>query len=1113
MENKKQNKNKDKKENRKDGGKNKQDQEKEKQNKKTDPRGSKPLSYMEKLQPKKLSFWNNMATALLIFLSLLLIYSLLFEHKEEIEEISLSRLATDISEGEVESVIVRGHDVEVYYEEGEEKETRIEDRVSLIDTLVDYGVTSEELRAVEIEAKRQDGFSYWLMTLGPFILPLFLLLLILWFLLRQAKGAGMQAFSFGQSKARVISPDDKGQRVTFKDVAGAKEAKEELMEIVDFLKNPKKFINIGAQIPKGILLMGAPGTGKCVVGDTLVLTNKGAMEIKDIPTYYAVDEKNKVHGAVLPAVDVEKTANVKAPASHWYDLGIQDTFRVHLKNGLELEGTPEHPVLVMNENGELVFKEISKLQVGDYTAVSFKNETFGDSKKIDERTSYMMGLLTGDGNMSHSGRIGFTTTDKELEKVFTSFVETYDETLKVKRGTDGITHIVSSWKLKKHLYEMGMSYLLSYDKVIPPSVLQAPREVVANFLRGLFDSDGSFERYAVTYSTVSLKLIDQVSALLLNFGIIPKRRIKMSADQVRPRPVYEISITGESLEVFQQSIGFGLKRKRDKVEDYLKDRNVENTNVDLFPYISEKVEACWRVMSEEGKSKEGICKLIHKVRSRKRISRRSLKMFVKAFEESECYHPDFEYLKKLSEANIFFSPVKGIQESRNRVYDFTVPGVHSFISNGFVSHNTLLGRAVAGEARVSFFSISGSEFVEMFVGVGASRTRDLFKMAKQAAPAIIFIDEIDAIGRVRGTGVGGGNDEREQTLNQILVEMDGFEPNEKIIIMAATNRPDVLDPALLRPGRFDRRVTIDLPDRKDREAILKVQARKKPLADDVDFRVISERTPGFSGADLYSLVNEAAILTARENRKTITQFDMVRSIEKVMLGPERRSHVLSDHEKRITAYHEAGHALTASVLAYADPVHKISIISRGRAAGYTLKLPTEDRRLHSKKEFLDDIAVSFGGYVTEMTIFDDLTTGASNDLQVATALARNMVTRYGMSEEIGPISMEGSDSLLAQERGQFRSEHSEETLSKIDKEVSKIISKQKERVQEIITKHRDALDAIAGKLIEVETLERAAYEEILREHGIEPEKKDLYPTEDKEKESKHEEGGTNDQKD
>ena len=402
---------------------------------------------------------------------------------------------------------------------------------------------------------------------------------------------------------------------------------------------------------------------------------------------------------------------------------------------------------------------------------------------------------------------------------------------------------------------------------------------------------------------------------------------------------------------------------------------------------------------------------------------------------------------------------------------------------------TLLARAVAGEASVPFFSISGSEFVEMFVGVGASRVRDTFQIAKKAAPSILFIDEIDAIGRVRGSGIGGGNDEREQTLNQILVEMDGFEVNEKVVILAATNRPDVLDPALVRPGRFDRRVVIDLPDRKDREDILKVHARKKPLGPDIKLSVVAERTPGFSGADLANLMNEGAILAAREDRKEITQFDLIRSIEKVMLGPERRSHILNKKEKEITAYHEAGHAIVASVLPYADPVHKISIISRGRAAGYTLKLPLEDRRMQSRKEFLDDIAVSLGGYVAEKTIFNDLTTGAANDLQVLTALARDMVTRYGMSEKLGPMTFEAMPGRTIFGMGVESGEQSEEVSAQIDAEVRGIINGGLKKAEAVIKKHRAALDAIAQKLVEVETIEQDEFEKILIAHRIVPKKK------------------------
>ncbi|MES2087809.1 MAG: ATP-dependent zinc metalloprotease FtsH [Patescibacteria group bacterium] len=610
--------------------------------------------------PKPKGFWNNAITTLFIFLILMTVYSFLTEGASKTPVISISQMASDVSSGLVSKITVRGDALEIeYLKNAEIKESKKEEGTALTDTLVNYGVPLAKLNTLQIEVKSESGIGYWILNLAPFVFPIIFILVFVWYLSRQVKGSGMQAFTFGQSKARITFPSDKKQRVTFKDVAGAKEAKEELKEIVDFLKSPKKFLDIGAVIPKGVLLMGAPGTGK-----------------------------------------------------------------------------------------------------------------------------------------------------------------------------------------------------------------------------------------------------------------------------------------------------------------------------------------------------------------------------------------------------------------------------------------TLLARAVAGEAGVAFFSISGSEFVEMFVGVGASRVRDLFKLAKTAAPSIIFVDEIDAVGRVRGTGVGGGNDEREQTLNQILVEMDGFEQNEKVIVMAATNRPDVLDPALLRPGRFDRRVTIDLPDRSDREEILKIHSAKKPFAEDVNLSVVAERTPGFSGADLYSLMNEGAILAARENRTKVAQFDLIRSIEKVMLGPERKSHILSEQEKEITAYHEAGHALVASVLPFADPVHKISIISRGRAAGYTLKLPLEDRKLQSRKEFLDDIAVSLGGYVAEKMVFGDLTTGPSNDLQVSTALARDMVTKYGMSDKMGPVALEGAGGRVLFGRGMDDREFSERVGSEVDAEVSRIMTEARVKAEEILNTNRKALDAISKRLIEVENIEQAEYETIILAFGI-----------------------------
>ncbi len=405
---------------------------------------------------------------------------------------------------------------------------------------------------------------------------------------------------------------------------------------------------------------------------------------------------------------------------------------------------------------------------------------------------------------------------------------------------------------------------------------------------------------------------------------------------------------------------------------------------------------------------------------------------------------------------------------------------------------TLLAKAVAGEAGVPFYSVSGSEFVEMFVGVGASRVRDLFKEAKNTAPSIIFIDEIDAIGRVRGGGTGGGNDEREQTLNQILVEMDGFDDNQKVIVMGATNRPEVLDPALLRPGRFDRRVVIDLPDKEDREKILEIHGRKKPFAEDVDLKIISERTPGFSGADLYSLMNEGAILAAAESRKKVAQFDLIRSIEKVMLGPERKSHILSKNEKIRTAYHEVGHALVSSLLKNANPVHKVSIISRGRAAGYTLHLPFDDQKMQTKKDFLADIATTMGGYAAEKMVFGDVTTGPSNDLQVATKNARDMVTLYGMSKKVGVLALESSyrGTLPGSGDGLKSAKYSSNTADLIDSEVKRIMDEQMEIAVDILETEKEALHGISQKLIEIESLERLEFEGLLKKYGIRIKQKD-----------------------
>ena len=571
-------------------------------------------------------------------------------------EPTISEVVESIKAGEILSLTVRGKGVDVVYTNEKTGSLKKDSVASFDDTLINLGVTSEQLASVSYSVKSETGFGFWFRSFLPFLFPILLIGIFLWFMFRQSKGSGMQVFNFGRSRARLVDPKDLKNVVTFKDVAGAEEAKEELQEFVDFLKKPEKFLRVGAKVPKGVLLTGAPGTGK-----------------------------------------------------------------------------------------------------------------------------------------------------------------------------------------------------------------------------------------------------------------------------------------------------------------------------------------------------------------------------------------------------------------------------------------TLLARAVAGEASVPFFTISGSEFVEMFVGVGASRVRDLFATAKKTSPAIVFIDEIDAVGRARGSGLGGGNDEREQALNQILVEMDGFEKTDKVVVLASTNRPDILDNALLRPGRFDRKVIVGLPDIKERIGILKVHVRGKELDKKVNLESIARKTPGFSGADLASVVNEAAIFAVRSDRKVIFQNDLSRSIDKVMMGPERKNYVITKEEKKRIAYHEAGHALLASLLPYVDPVQKITIVQRGHAGGYVMSLPDLERKLKTKKEFMDNISMALGGYVSEELVFGDISTGPSSDLEYVSQIARSMVTRFGMSDKIGPVLVR------RREAGAFAGnieEHSEKLEEIIDEEINKVIHTGYIEAKKLIKKHKKVLDVIVKKLFEVETLEREEYEKLLSDNNV-----------------------------
>jgi ATP-dependent metalloprotease FtsH len=1428
------------------------------------------------------------------------------------KQLSYAELYQKITDGEVKKATIKDHSIKGELKSNENFTTELSNQFVQRDIA---NKMTENKIPFDFDP---ESSSQWILGLISYA-PLLIIIALWIFMMRQMQSGGNKALSFGKSRAKLLSNQQK--RVTFKDVAGVEEAKEELQEIIEFLKEPQKFQKLGGRIPKGVLMMGPPGTGKCVVGDTLVLTRKGLMEIQDVPKYFCVDPStDEVAGAWLPSVDLETVSYSYKAASHWYHLGEQPTLRVTLRQGMTLEGTPEHPIAVAGERGRLEFRRLDEIKPGDIVAVKFNTQTFGSLAEVDADQAYLMGLLVGDGHKSASNRVELTSADDEIVEFFHAHLgHRYGNQLHIGKSADGLTSKVSSWQVKKDLFNAGMSSLLSFDKSIPTSILQAPKEIVTAFLRGLFDADGYFSRYSFGYSTVSKKLADQVTALLLNLGIVPRLRIKNEVDDTHPRRVYEITVSGTALPIFAEEVGFKLTRKQKQLEEYLENEGVgTNTNVDLFYNLSDTVVECWQELSRKGRSTSRLAALVDKVRDRGRISRNSLGEMVRAFNEGGCSHAGLAYLTSLAEADIFFSPVEEIENGFADVYDFTVPETHSFISNGIISHNTLLARAIAGEANVPFFSISGSDFVEMFVGVGASvtgdtpilvrsegrtrlmpieefvdgyyngdkegfvvrvegvetlgfeerdskfrgsskvfvkgsawksvkgvyrhrvseiyeihylggviratadhsvfirtrdgikaiaardlkpgdvlvnlplkvrgqylaergtthsirahefapitgpvfldireanevaqskhafalaqqgamsqaaiaatigvsqatvghwqsgkhqpreistnytdtslpervevttdlmrllgyytaegrengcveftfgshetdlhadcvellkslfgiearvehtkdnstkitaysaplgrffarlcgtgshnkhapeilwdlprdyfeaylegytrgdgyttregklsatsvsrqlileltwlaamhgikagvrhmrlaggrviknkplpeveawnliigktsnpfatdvatsqgkrpvvrevvvkpfdgyvydlcgceneaffggekpillhnsRVRDLFEQGKKNAPCIVFIDELDAVGRHRGAGLGGGHDEREQTLNQLLVEMDGFESNDGVILIASTNRPDVLDPALLRPGRFDRRVVVNRPDVKGREGILKVHTRKIPLGEDVDVSVIARGTPGFTGADLANLVNEAALNAARLNRKAVAMPDFEWAKDKVLMGTERRSMMMSNEEKRNTAYHEAGHTLVGIKVPNADPVHKVSIIPRGMALGVTMQLPEADRHSYTRDYLEGQIAIMMGGRIAEEIFLNHMTTGASNDIEKATDLARRMVCEFGMSS-LGPITFGKKEEqiFLGREIAQHQ-DYSEDTAIKIDQEVKRIVMEQYTRARQIILENKDALVRLAEALLERESLD------------------------------------------
>jgi len=1022
---------------------------------------------------------SRILIGILLFVLFLPFLITLFGAGSDTGKVDVSKALSDIKSGEVKEVVVQDNKLIVTYKDDKVKVATKEPTENFADLLQKEGVepSSVNYRVVDQSLIKIIG------DIAGIILPIILIGVFFYYIMRAQNKAAGDVFSFGRSRAKLFAKGK--QDVTFSDVAGVDDAKKELMEVVDFLKNPSKYRKIGARTPKGVLLFGPAGVGKCVVGDTLVWTNKGLMEIKDIPKYFAVEDSGYVHGAKLSSLDPENPLSQQATASHWYDLGMSETRKVTTNMGHEIEGTLEHPIVVVNAEGRLEFKKMEDIEPKDWVPIKTGDQMFGNYRLLDIRTSYLLGLLTGDGGLTIKDRISFSSADHELVSSFKDYFKERTNSLVKKSNNRKYDYWLVSAKEKTRLINFGLEETYARNKRIPDYVMMSPKENIVAFLQGLFDTDGSvYKTGKVEYCTTSRRLAKQVSALLLNLGIMHKFRVK---ENNQYSDAYIILISGVNLLRFNEQIGFRLKRKQQKLEQYISKVKIR-TNVDLLSNQGARIKRIWRYLVESGHTpSKYVSETFHKnicryASGERKPSVESTKLFLSACEEANPLiykNDDFRYLKMLVDAGLFFDQVKKVTKGRSRVYDFTVPKNHSFISNGFVSHNTLLARAVAGEANVPFFSMAGSEFMEMLVGVGASRVRDLFANAKASAPSIIFIDEIDAIGRQRGRGFVGGHDEREQTLNQILVEMDGFTPNDNVVVVAATNRGDLLDPALLRPGRFDRRVTLDMPDKEGRLAILKIHARGKKFAKGIKWGRIADRTVGFSGADLENMLNEAAIAAAREDKTAIDMSDIEEAATKVKLGPAKRK-LQSDEDKKITAYHEAGHALVAHFMPKADPVQRISIVARGMSLGHTEITPVADRSHETKTRLLESIAVMLGGRAAEKSVFNEMTAGASNDIKNATRYAKAMVVDLGMSP-LGPTNF-GATSEMG-EFGQMEwyegPNISPAMQEKVDNEIKKIIDTELKVATDVIKKHRKLLDRVVDRLLEKETLDKDEFEEIV----------------------------------